>query len=136
MRIARATAVAVATEEGFPVDIHAGRFDLHSDEPVSNGGTDTGPSPYALLLSSLGSCTAITLRMYAKRKTWPLESVHVTLSFTRADDGTQEIERVLRLQGPLDDAQIARLLDIAERTPVTKTLRSGVPINTTLDTRE
>lgn len=131
MKLGHVTATAVR-QDGYPVDIVAGgHHHLHADEPVENDGTDTGPSPYGLLLSGLAACTAVTLRMYADRKGWPLEAVHVSLDMTD-DDGKQLIKRVLRFDGPLDADQRARLLDIAERTPVTKTIKNG----TTIDTRE
>ena len=131
MKLGHVTATA-PRQVGYPVDIVAGgHHHLHADEPPDNGGTDTGPSPYGLLLSGLAACTAITLRMYAERKGWPLEAVHVSLDMTE-DDGTQLIKRVLRFDGPLDCDQRARLLDIAERTPVTKTIKIG----TKIDTRE
>ncbi|MDQ0466770.1 putative redox protein [Caulobacter ginsengisoli] len=112
-------------------DIVTGRHSLISDEPAALGGEDAGPSPFQLLLASLGSCTAITLRMYAERKGWPLEAVDIDLHY-RAEGEARSITRALTLQGDLDEAQRARLADIAERTPVTLALKGGVAITTTL----
>lgn len=112
-------------------DIAVGRHSLVCDEHASLGGQDAGPAPFELLLASLGGCTAITLRMYAERKDWPLEAVDIDLHY-RAEGDSRAISRVLTLHGPLDQAQRARLADIAERTPVTLALKDGVPITTTL----
>jgi putative redox protein len=98
----------------------AGHHQLAADEGVGLGGKDTGPAPYELLCSAFGACTAITLRMYAERKGWPLRGLHV---FERkGKEGT--IARVLSFEGELDNDQRARLADIAERTPVTLTLKA------------
>jgi putative redox protein len=115
----------------YAVSITAGHHQLSADEGVALGGKDVGPAPFELLCSALGACTAITLRMYAERKNWPLRAVHVDLLFKReGKDGA--ITRVLKFEGELDDEQRARLADIAERTPVTLTLKQGLPITTTL----
>lgn len=115
----------------YGVEIKAGKHTLTSDEPTAMGGGDTAPAPYDLLLASLGACTAITLRMYAERKGWPLESVTIDL-FHRVEDKRSKIQRKLHLTGDLDDEQRARLADIAERTPVTLTLKGGADIETKL----
>lgn len=115
----------------YRTQIEVGGHPLVADEPQALGGANAGPAPYDLLLASLGACTAITLRMYADRKAWPLASVEVGLHFSRGEDGAAKIDRTLTITG-LDDEQQARLLDIAERTPVTLTLKGGVPIHTTL----
>jgi putative redox protein len=123
--------------------VRAGRHQLLADEPRSVGGADQGPGPYDYLLASLGACTAITLRMYADRKGWPLEGVTVRLRHGRvhaadcADCATKEgridqIERVLELLGPLDAEQRARLLEIADRCPVHRTLHGEIRVRTTL----
>jgi putative redox protein len=125
---------AVKAEIGatpYAVSIEAGSHRLTADEPGKLGGQDAGPSPFGLLLSSLAACTAITLKMYAERKGWPLESLDVSLTFIRGEQADR-IERQLDPKGPLDDAQRARLADIAERTPVTLVIKSGVAINTRL----
>lgn len=115
----------------YAVNIKAGHHAIVADEGPSLGGKDLGPAPYELLLSALGACTAITLKMYAERKEWDLQEAHVSLLYRRdADQGV--IERTLTFDGSLDDAQKARLADIAERTPVTLTLKSGNTINTKL----
>jgi putative redox protein len=108
-----------------------GSHALMSDEPAALGGADAGPAPYDLLLASLGSCTAITLRMYAARKEWPLEEVTIDLSHHKEDDRSK-ITRKIWLEGDLDETQRARLADIAERTPVTLTLKAGADITTAL----
>lgn len=118
----------------YKVDVTAGRHALVADEHQSLGGADAGPGPYDYLLSGLGACTAITLRMYAGRKQWPLAHVHVDLRFTRLGK-TAWIDRALTLDGDLTDDQRARLADIAERTPVTLTLKAGTEIRTTLRDR-
>jgi putative redox protein len=115
----------------YAVSIAAGHHRLTADEGAELGGKDVGPGPYDLLCSALGACTAITLRMYAERKQWPLRAVHVDVHFKReGKDGA--IARVLSFEGDLDDEQRARLADIAERTPVTLTLKQGLAITTTL----
>lgn len=126
-KVARASA-AIGTDR-YHVDLRARRHQLAADEPTSHGGADTGPTPFELLLSALGACTAITLRMYADRKGWPLVGVEVRLVQQRVGDQDQ-ITRQIRLDGDLDDSQRARLLDIAERTPVTRAIKQGLPIDT------
>ncbi len=126
--------------------ITAGRHLLNADEPTPVG-HDTGPPPYDLLLAGLGACTSMTLRMYATRKEWPLESVTVSLRHSRihatdcanceAQTGQLDrVERTIRLTGDLDDEQHRRLLEIADRCPVHRTLHSEVDVRTTLASDE
>ncbi len=102
-----------------------------ADEPVAQGCGDTGPTPHALLLSSLGACTAITLKMFAARKQWPLESVQVVLTLRAGTPGT-DIERHITLLGTLDAAQRERLLQVANACPIHKVLTGEVRIATAL----
>ena len=128
---------------GFAQQILVGPHRLAADEPAPVGGSDTGPKPYDLLLAALGSCTSMTLAMYARRKRWPLESVTVTLRHSRIHAAdcesceTQEgrldhIRRDVELSGPLDEEQRARLLEIATKCPVHRTLESEVVIESHL----
>lgn len=118
-------------EARYRVEIRTGDHDLIADEGPALGGQDLGPAPYDLLLSALGACTAITLKMYAERKGWMLEALEVDLHYRR-DGDLQAIDRRLRMKGDLDATQKARLAEIAEKTPVTLTLKGGVPILTTV----
>ena len=99
------------------------------DEPVQLGGTDEGPTPFELLWASLAACTTITLRMYADRKEWPLEDIQVRIRHTR-EAGRDHVVRELRLDGPLDAEQRQRLVEIADRCPVHRTMERGVEITT------
>jgi len=126
-----ATATVASEEKPYGVRIHAGGHPLRGDEPVSHGGADSGPTPFGLLLSGLGACTAITLRMYAERKGWPLTEVDVRLTYIVKDQDTRWIDRLITLHG-VDDDQRAKLAEIAEKTPVTKAVRAGTEIRTTL----
>ncbi|MES2496578.1 MAG: OsmC family protein [Pseudomonadota bacterium] len=112
----------------YATQIEASGHLLTADEPAKLGGANAGPAPYDLLLASLGACTAITLRMYADRKQWPLDSLEVSLRLT----GGAEDRRIVRMITPkgLNAEQAARLAEIAERTPVTLTLKAGVGIDT------
>ncbi|WP_198083019.1 OsmC family protein [Variovorax sp. E3] len=124
--------IASIGRDRFLTQIEVGdRHRFVADEPLSLGGNDAGPSPYDLVIAGLGACTAITLRMYADLKAWPLESVQVELRLSR-EDNTTVVARTLRIEG-LDEAQKARLAEVAERTPVTLSLKSGLRIRTTLD---
>jgi putative redox protein len=114
----------------YAVKIHAGHHTLTADEPASVGGGDAGASPFGLLLSSLGACTAITLRMYAERKKWPLAGLQVRLTY-RWEGDAPHIDRDVTLKG-LDAEQRARCAEIAEKTPVTRALKHGIAIKTTL----
>ena len=114
------------------VSLTAGHHHLSADEGSELSGGDAGPAPYELLCAALGACTAITLRMYAERKGWPLRAARVDVRFTR-EGKMGAIARVLSFEGELDAAQRARLADIAERTPVTLTLQQGLAITTTIE---
>jgi putative redox protein len=127
----------------FAQQIAAGRHRLKGDEPHRAGGTDTGPSPYDFLLAALGSCTSMTVGMYARKKNWPLERVIVWLRHSRiyaADcsecetrEGMLErIERDVLFEGPLSAEQRLRLLEIADKCPVHRTLTSEINIRTRL----
>jgi uncharacterized OsmC-like protein len=124
---------------GFRVDLNARRHHLTADEPRPQGGTDAGPTPYELVLSALAACTVMTLRMYADRKEWPLESAVVSLRQASSHEldcekcstekvGMGAVERRVELTGPLSDEQRARLLEIADRCPVKQTLERGITI--------
>ena len=136
--------VVSGTAEGFTQEIVAGSHRFLSDEPATAGGTDTGPTPYDLLLASLGSCTSMTVAMYARRKQWPLQRVIVRLRHSRlhAEDCAEceardarltVIERDIAFEGALDADQRARLLTIANRCPVHRTLSSQIDIRTSLE---
>jgi putative redox protein len=111
--------------------IVTGRHKLTADEGPGLGGKDVGPGPYELLTSALAACTVITLRMYAERKQWLVTAVHADVTFVREGD-KQRIDRVLAIEGKVDDEQKKRMADIAERTPVTLTLKGGLEIKTRL----
>src|SRR5260221_9452164 len=115
----------------YATDITAGHHKLMVDEGPELGGKDAGPAPYDLLTSALGACTVITLRMYAERKQWPVTAVDVDVHYVREGD-KQHIVRVLTIEGAVDDEQKKRMADIAERTPVTLTLKGGLEIKTKL----
>jgi len=127
--------------EGYTTEIIAGEHPILADEPATIGGDDFGPSPYELLNASLGACTAMTLQMYARRKKWDLQEVTVHLEHYKdyAED-LQEVEgkktkldhfdRVIELEGDLTEEQKARLLEIADRCPVHRTLHSAIKVKT------
>jgi putative redox protein len=127
----------------FAQEIAAGRHRLSADEPAGYGGDDSGPTPYDLLLAGLGACTTMTLRMYAERKGWPLDRAEVRLSHEKihardcADCETREgridrIDRRLTLTGDLDGEQREKLLEIADKCPVHRTLTGEIKIHTEL----
>jgi uncharacterized OsmC-like protein len=129
--------VTVRSGEGLRQEITSGKHRLVADEPREAGGADAGPDPYALLLAALGACTSMTLLLYARRKGWPLQEVAVELEHDKvhAQDcadcegeaaRVDRIRRRVRLHGPLDSVQVARLAEIARRCPVHKTLVAGV----------
>jgi uncharacterized OsmC-like protein/fermentation-respiration switch protein FrsA (DUF1100 family) len=137
-----AAVVVRETRRGrFQQQVTAGRHRFLADEPTAAGGLDSGPSPYDLVLAGLGACTAMTLRLYAERKALPLEEVTVALDHGKihaadcADCETKEgmidrIERAITLRGKLDAGQRQRLMEIADKCPVHRTLTSEVDIRT------
>ena len=127
-----AHATARLGTENYPVALTMRRHSVSADEPIERGGQDTGPTPSEMLCAALAACTAITLRMYAQRKEWALRETRVDVDL-RSEGAERTMLRRLTLEGELDSAQRARLADIAERTPVTLTLKQGVRITTVLE---
>jgi uncharacterized OsmC-like protein len=129
------------TAADFPQKIEIGRHRLAADEPVSFGGSDTGSSPYDLLLAALGSCTSMTIGLYARKRGWPLKDITVSLRHSKihardceeceTEEGrVDRIELEIHLEGTLSEEQRAKLMEIAEKCPVHQTLTSEINIKT------
>ncbi len=142
-KILQETVVTETRDGQFTQKIMIGNHVLIADEPIINGGQDTGPSPYDFLLAALGSCTSMTLRMYSKLKKFPLEKITVRLKHEKihTDDcigcensGSKidQIERLIELEGALTEEQRTQLLEIANKCPVHRTLTSKIIIVTKL----
>ena len=139
---ASGTVVVRETGRGlFQQEVISGPHQFLADEPKSSGGLDSGPGPYDLLLAALGACTSMTLRLYADHKDWPLAMIRVALSHHKiyardcADCETREgrineISHGIALEGMLDAEQRARLMEMAEKCPVHRTLESEVKVRT------
>lgn len=134
---AASTPVTARTEPGtFATDVTVRSHSVRLDEPVDLGGSDTGPTPGEMVQAALAACTTITMRMYADRKGWPLEAVEVSVE--RLPDQAPEgggkplprYQRRLTIAGDLDEAQLARMIQVADRCPVHRALEHGVEIVT------
>jgi putative redox protein len=126
---------------GFRTDVEVGGHHLVVDEPIAVGGEDAGPTPYEMLLGGLGACTVMTLRIYADRRKWPLERARVTLQHRKVhaqdcvdcdkkDAKMDVIDRIVFLEGQLNEEQRTKLIEIAERCPVHQTLKGKIQVNT------
>ncbi len=126
-------AAQIGSEEGYSTEVVAGLHHFMADEPAKVGGKDLGPTPYQLLNAALGACTAMTMKMYANRKKWPLEKVTVHLSHSKkhvedsanpenSQSKVEVFKRYLEIEGELDTAQIKKLMEIADKCPVHRTL--------------
>ena len=135
--------VVRGSSKGFAQEVVIGRHHLTADEPADLGGTDSGPSPYELLLAALGACTSMTVAIYARRRQWPLEEVSVRMKHSKihAEDcdscETKEgmldrVESEIELAGELTAEQRAKLLEIAQKCPVRRTLTSEIDVRTRL----
>jgi len=127
--------VTEADAAGFLQDVQSGPHHLLADEPADFGGTNKGLTPYGFLSAGLGACTSMTIRMYARRKKWPLDGVHVDISHNKRHIDGERIDvfiREITLSGDLDEYQRQRLLEIADKCPVHKTLEASSHVETTL----
>ena len=132
--IAGETIIVDETGKGaFQVEVKAGSSTFLMDEPLQAGGLGTGPNPYDLLSAAIGSCTLMTIRLYARRKQWPLEKVRLKVTHHRDSlEAKDRFVREIELTGPLDEDQRARLLEIAMRCPVLMTMERGSIVETRL----
>lgn len=125
--MAKVSIHSTAADFAHQVDSASGH-QLTSDEPPALGGGNAGMAPFELYLAALASCTAITLRMYAQKKGWELGQFRAELESSRDADGNFQVHRTLHADGPLDQAQWQRLLEVVERTPVTLVMKQGATI--------
>lgn len=142
-KVAKGHVLVTEKNHKFTQEIYTDSHHWLADEPSSVGGNNLGPDPYAMLLASLGACTSMTVRMYANRKKWPVDDVTVELSHSRehgadckiCDEDHPQIDvitRILKIEGDLDQEQRTRLMEIADRCPVHKTLHGKIDVRTTL----
>jgi putative redox protein len=118
---------------GYQVEVRVGAHSFLADEPQAVGGLGTGPNPYDLLRAALGTCTVITTRLYANRKGWPVTRITARVTHHPASGGQRDrFDRVVTLEGDLDEAQRDRLIDIASRCPVSQTLSRGSDVGISL----
>ncbi len=127
----RPVTVSTALSGKHRQNVSVGPHNLIGDEPAEVGGDDAGPSPHEYLLMALGTCTSMTLKMYADRKQWPLKSVRVDVSGGQVGEA-YVIQRTIHVDGDLDATQKARLMEIAEKCPIHKTLMGTIEIKTEL----
>src|SRR5437763_667623 len=131
------------TAAGFAQEIEIGSHELFADEPVSYGGTDTGASPYDLILAALGACTSMTIGLYARKRSWPLEKITVSLKHSKIhakdceecetkEGKIDRIELDIQRTGSLTEEQRAKLMEIAAKCPVHQTLTSEINIKSRL----
>lgn len=123
---------AVIGSVPYTVSLTDGAHQWLGDATAEHGGAYAGPTPHSILLSALGTCTAVTLSMYAGRKTWGLEGVEVILGYSNEAPGTTTISREIRLKGNLDEEQKARMLQIADACPIHKILTGEIKVESTL----
>ena len=116
----------------YTVSLTDGTHKWLGDATAEHGGAYAGPTPHSILLSALGTCTAVTLTMYAGRKTWGLEGVEVILGYANEAPGTTTISREIKLKGNLDEEQKARMLQIADACPIHKILTGEIKVESTL----
>ncbi len=114
-------------------EVRIGKHQLLADEPENLGGNDAGPAPMAFVLTGLGACTAITLRMYAEKKGLDIARITVALEHRRSPEGKHQVERVVTIEGQLSDEQRTRLLDIANRCPTHLALQQPLEVTTRLE---
>lgn len=126
------TAITELDKSHYKTKVYAGGHFIYADEPEDLGGTDEGISPGALLLASLGSCTAITMRMYADRKNIPLDAIKIELAICKEEEMSKSttISRKIELTGQMDDSQRERLMQIADKCPIHKILSNPITILT------
>lgn len=128
------TAITELDQSHYKTKVYAGGHFIYADEPTELGGTDEGMSPAALLLASLGSCTAITIRMYADRKEYPLTAIKIELAICPEEQMTPgtKITRLLTFSGDLTEQQRSRLMQIADKCPIHKMLSNPIQIESSL----
>jgi putative redox protein len=129
MQATRVVIVSDGCRPPYYAEIQCGRHSLVADEPVDRGGLDAGPSPFGYLLSGLGACTAIALRVYCEKRSWPIERLMVTVQLLGAHRRAH-IARVVHVLGALTEMQRVRLAAVCERTPVTLVLKRGIKVRT------
>ena len=129
--IARCDVLSTAADPNYRQTLRCGRHSMLADERAAHGGADAGATPFEYLLSAVGSCTSITLRMYAERKGWSLGEVAVSLALHKAQEGNR-IERRVTVSVALTAEQQTKLAEICEKTPVTLAVKSGVSMRTTV----
>jgi putative redox protein len=127
--IAKATVIGEGHAPRYVQKVQCGTHAMLADEAAEGGGANAGPSPFDYLISGLGACTSITLRMYAERKGWELGTVTVELRLKRENDENR-IARTVSISASLSEPQRAKLAEICERTPVTLAIKPGIPIET------
>lgn len=131
MILSRATILGKAEDPHYVQEVTAGPHRLKGDEPTERGGGDAGPAPFDYLLAALGTCTSITLRMYAERKGWQLGHVTVKLDYSQEKESAS-IRREVSVSAQITEEQRARLADIIERTPVTLVIKQGVQMTSSV----